>query len=145
MGAKLPSSAKRRSAPTPDINVTPLVDVVLVLLIIFMVVTPAINDGEHIELPEITKVDKKKPEMDPIDLTLANGGVTLLDKERVSAGELLQKLIALHEAVPDRKIMINADVNLPYKRVRETFAALRDIGFSGMQLKVIQRKQETGA
>ena len=73
MAISLASRARGNQA-TPDINVTPLVDVVLVLLIIFMVITPALVEGEHIELPVINQPDQKPRDMNPIELTLASNG-----------------------------------------------------------------------
>ena len=64
-------------APTPDINVTPLVDIVLVLLIIFMVVTPALAQGEATQLPVAAKIDKVPKDVDPIKLIMAANGVLL--------------------------------------------------------------------
>ena len=62
---------------SPEINITPLVDVVLVLLIIFMVVTPALNEGAQIELPNITTPDPKAKYMNPIEVTVAPDGTTV--------------------------------------------------------------------
>jgi biopolymer transport protein ExbD/biopolymer transport protein TolR len=132
-----PSSSAKQ--PEPEINVTPLVDVVLVLLIIFMVITPALNDGEHVELPEIFNPDKKK-EMEPIDVTMAVNGVVLVDKERVEPAQLRERLVALHKENEERKLMLKADSALPYKKLRETFAMIQGIGFRGVSLKVVQKK-----
>ena len=146
MGVQLEATTKsssKRPEPKPDINVTPLVDVVLVLLIIFMVVTPAINDGENVTLPEIFAVDKKKDEMEPIDVAITIDGSVLLDKERIERAELEPKLKEMHEASPERKIMLKADVRLPYKEMRETFVMVHNIGFRGVKLKVLQRKRES--
>ncbi|MEZ4439011.1 MAG: biopolymer transporter ExbD [Polyangiaceae bacterium] len=114
-------------------------DVVLVLLIIFMVVTPAINEGEAVELPEIFNISAKK-DGEPIEVTMAPEGVFVLDHERITAQSLGPKLKAMHEAEPDRWLMLKADSTLPYKDVRETFAELQHIGFFGVSLKVIQKK-----
>ena len=140
MGARLSRSSSSK-LPEPDINVTPLVDVVLVLLIIFMVITPALNEGEHVELPAIVQTDAKKKEMDPIELTVAMNGVLVLDKERVDASALESRLTQLHQESPDRKLMIKADTNLGYGAIREHFARAQDIGFAGIKLKVTKRKE----
>ena len=147
MGAQVtPSSAGQRkggqrAAPRPEINVTPLVDIVLVLLIIFMVITPALNDGEHIDLPSILEVDKKKKDLEPIELTLAVGGKVLLEKDPIDEAVLEQRLRELHAQSPERGMMLKADVALPYKRLREIFAKVQGIGFRGVSLNVRQRKE----
>jgi len=137
-------ASTRNSLPEPEINVTPLVDVVLVLLIIFMVITPALNEGEHVELPAINEIDKKAKE-DAIDLTLALGGIVLLEKQRIAEADLRDRLVQMHDAQPDRKLMLKADTALPYKKIRETFAMAREIGFRGVALKVEKHKPAPGA
>ena len=67
-------SGKKKQQPEPEMNVTPLVDVTLVLLIIMMVVAPSINEGERIELPAIELPDKKPKDDDPIEVTVAAKG-----------------------------------------------------------------------
>jgi biopolymer transport protein ExbD/biopolymer transport protein TolR len=143
MGASL--SPKSSKQPEPEINVTPLVDVVLVLLIIFMVIAPALNEGEHVELPEILTPDQKKKELEPIDLTLAANGNLVLDKQLVTEGELRSRLEALHAEDPERRILLKADTALPYGKVRDTFAMVQDVGFRGVSLKVLERKKQPDA
>jgi biopolymer transport protein TolR len=140
MGAPLKKNRGSSKQPEPDINVTPLVDVVLVLLIIFMVVTPALNEGEHIELPEIVNVDEKK-EQNLIDLTMAANGRVLLEKEPVAKDALEARLAALYAADPERKVMLNADETLPYETMRSTFKLVQEVGFRGVKLKVLQQKK----
>ncbi len=139
MGASLATSSGKQ--PKPDINVTPLVDVVLVLLIIFMVVTPALNEGEHVELPAIEKPDPKPKDLNPIKLTLAANGRIIVDDVPVAKAELRSRLRALHEEDPERALLLNSDETLPYKQVRDTFASLQDLGFKGVSLKVTELKQ----
>lgn len=130
--------------PAPEINVTPLVDIVLVLLIIFMVVTPAIAQGEQLTLPEIEKPDEKPKDLNPIKLTLAPGGRIILDDEPVQQAELKRRLRNLHELDPEQNLRINTDEKVKYKRVRETLAIVQDIGFKGVALKVIEKKKKGG-
>ena len=145
MGASSLASSTRRKQPEPEINVTPLVDVVLVLLIIFMVIAPAINQGEHVELPAILQPDAKPKDMNPIEVTLALNGNVLLDKERIEPAELQAKVEKLHQEDPDRALMLLTDEAMPYKKVRETFAQLQDMGFKGLSLKVTEKKKKAGA
>lgn len=140
MGARLGTKHASRKQPEPEINVTPLVDVVLVLLIIFMVVAPALEEGEQIELPAIANSDDEKNDDALIHLTLAANGRILLEKENVAESELEAQLTALHAGAPERKLILNADAALPYEKVRTTFKVVQDVGFRGVKLKVVDRK-----
>jgi biopolymer transport protein ExbD/biopolymer transport protein TolR len=139
MGASL--GTKSGKQPEPEINVTPLVDVVLVLLIIFMVIAPALNEGEHVELPAVQQPDTTKKDIDPVDVTLASNGSVLVDRERIAEETLRERLTALHEADPERRLLLKADQNIPWERVRATFATIQEIGFRGVSLKVLERKK----
>ncbi|MDX2054922.1 MAG: biopolymer transporter ExbD [Polyangiaceae bacterium] len=126
-------------------NVTPLVDVVLVLLIIFMVIAPALNEGEHIELPSIFQPDPKPKDMNPIDVAMAYGGKYLVDKQVLDESGVRPLLVKLHAADPERNVMLKTDERIPYKKVRENLAMLQKIGFPGVSLKVMERKAGGGA
>ena len=145
MGGKRPATVPRRnkgSDPEPAINITPLVDVVLVLLIIFMVVTPAIMDGEHVELPKIENVDKDK-ENNPIELTLTVDEVIVLEEQRYTdMAKLKAKLVPMHEIDPERKLMLKTDKKVPYRVIRKMFAMVQEVGFRGVKLKVTTNKQD---
>ncbi|MBN1610685.1 MAG: biopolymer transporter ExbD [Polyangiaceae bacterium] len=134
-------SRKRRkfAAPVPEINVTPLVDVVLVLLIIFMVIAPALNEGARVDLPAIFQPDPDAKDLSPIEVTIAAQGELLLDRRPIEPRTLSERLRRMHTIDPNRHVMLKSDENIPYKRVRETFATIQDIGFRGVSLKVIQR------
>jgi biopolymer transport protein TolR len=142
MGGPAKPSSRPKQQPSPHINVTPLVDVVLVLLIIFMVVTPALSEGEHVELPAIMNVDKKK-DVEPLDVTLALNGIVVFDKDRIEIGELRDRLTAAYAEDPERRLLLKADSALPYVEVREAFALAQEIGYQGISLKVIERKPAT--
>ncbi len=124
----------------PDINVTPLVDVVLVLLIIFMVVTPALAQGEQIEIPEVSRIDQRAKDMNPIKLVIAANGRTLLNERAVDRHELEERLKRLHRQDPGRQLKANIDSKIAYKTVREMLAMFQDIGFKGVSLKVRPKK-----
>lgn len=145
MGATLNPSGASRAQPEPEINVTPLVDVVLVLLIIFMVIAPAINEGEQVELPAILRPDPKPKDLHPIDVTVALNGRVLVDKEPVERSSLERKLRELHTADPERELLLKTDTKMPYRTVRGVLAELQGIGFKGLSLKVTERKAQPGS
>jgi biopolymer transport protein TolR len=144
MGAALTPSGKRTKQPEPDINVTPLVDVVLVLLIIFMVIAPALEHGERVELPAVFQPDKKqKGKLDPITVTIAYGEKLYYEKEPVDMVALQAKLTAIHTAEPDRRMVLKGDGSVPYVRIREVFAMAQATGFPGIAL-VVSKKGKGG-
>lgn len=138
MGATLPASTKRpRNSAVPEINVTPLVDVVLVLLIIFMVIAPALEHGERVELPAVSQPDKQqKGKLDPVTVTVAASGTLYLEKEVVPADALPGRLADLHAREPDRRVVLKGDGTLDYAKVREVFGIVQNAGFGGVSLQV---------
>src|SRR5262245_2827653 len=141
-GKRAKKKPVRGQGPKPDMNVTPLVDIVLVLLIIFMVVTPALAQGETIQLPEVLRIDKLAKDVDPIKVIVSANGSLLLNGKKVDRAELEEKLRKLHAADPNRAVLLNTDVKLKYVRVREMLALMQNIGFKGVSLKVAPRKAE---
>jgi biopolymer transport protein TolR len=138
MGVAL--GGKKSKGASPDINITPLVDVVLVLLIIFMVVTPAINEGAQIELPKVLTPDPKTKYTNPIEVTIAPDGTTVCEKETIQLSQLKPKLVALHAKDPERALMLKSDQLMKWGKMRNAFFDLQDIGFKGVLLKVTERK-----
>jgi biopolymer transport protein TolR len=125
---------------TPEINITPLVDVVLVLLIIFMVVTPAINEGAQIELPKVLTPDPKTKYVNPIEVTITPDGTTVLDKQTIKLAQLKGKLVEMHAKEPDRALMLKSDQGMKWGKMRSAFFDLQDVGFKGVLLKVTEKK-----
>lgn len=140
MGASSSHAKTKRQQPEPEMNVTPLVDVTLVLLIIMMVIAPSINEGEHIELPSINLPDEK-PKDDPIEVTVAANGVLVVEDERVAPDQLRLRLEQLHRDDAERTVRLKCDRTLPYGQMREKFTLLQDVGFRGVQLKVVEKKK----
>jgi biopolymer transport protein TolR len=132
----------RKGRPEPEINVTPLVDIVLVLLIIFMVVTPSLAEGETIEPPAVARLDRAPRDINPINVILAANGRTLLNQKPVGDQQLEQELRTLHRAKPNRQLLLNTDTKVPYGRVRSTLALLQKVGFKGVSLKVRPRRED---
>lgn len=134
------SQSPSKVVATPDINITPLVDVCLVLLIIFMVIAPALSEGAMLELPKAVTADPKPKDANPIELAMGSDGSIVLDKQRVDSVSLKGKLEALHGAEPKRALLLKMDQSAPYKQVRDTFALVQDVGFKGILLKVSDKK-----
>jgi biopolymer transport protein ExbD/biopolymer transport protein TolR len=141
MGAAIPAaSKKRRDEAAPNINITPLVDVVLVLLIIFMVIAPALEHGERVELPGVFFPDKiQKGKLDPITLTVGRGGTVYYEKTPVPLADLPARLAVAHQAEPDRRVVLKGDGMVEYQKIRDVFLVAQNAGFSGIALQVSKR------
>ena len=129
-----------RNRIVPEINVTPLVDVVLVLLIIFMVIAPALEAGERVELPGIINVDPKS-KLDAVTLTITVSGRLLLEKEPIEAGALQAALRDLHGREPDKRLVLKADKGVKYGEMRKIFDDVQKVGFLGTALMVDEKKK----
>jgi biopolymer transport protein TolR len=123
-----------------DINVTPLVDVVLVLLIIFMVVTPMLERGQKVQLPKShSSDDTKKPESYIISLPADHS--VWLDEEKLTEERLEPALAAAVQKNPDKKLLIKGDQSLKVKDLRKVLAAADAAGARGVSLAVEEVKQ----
>ncbi len=129
-----------RNRIVPEINVTPLVDVVLVLLIIFMVIAPALEAGERVELPGIVNVDPKS-KLDAVTLTITVSGRLLLEKEPIDAAALQAALRDLHARTPEKRLVLKADKGVKYGEMRKIFDDVQKVGFLGTALMVDEKKK----
>ncbi len=127
----------RPEAHPPEINVTPLVDVVLVLLIIFMVVIPQLEAGAAIDLPKAHNPDQKSDvETDAITVSMTARGEVFLDRQPIARPALVPELVALHRRQPARPLRIKGDRNARYRAVRDLFRDCQSVGFPGVALEV---------
>ncbi len=131
-----------RRAIVPEMNVTPLGDVVLVLLIIFMVVTPQIEAGASVDLPVAANPDKENKELKPTTVSLASNGAFYLDRKELKRDALMAELKALRAKDPDSPVVLKADKGVRYSEVRGVFKAMQDLGFPGINLQVIDRPKQ---
>ncbi|MAQ17983.1 MAG: biopolymer transporter ExbD [Sandaracinus sp.] len=120
----------------PAMNVTPLVDIVLVLLIIFMVVLPNQEKGAAVEVPTIAHGEEDPDEGEPIILSIDDQGRMYLDAQRLDDETFTAALDQAHAAEPERKLMLRADRDVKYARIRALFAIAQDIGFPGVMMRV---------
>ncbi|HJL17809.1 MAG TPA: biopolymer transporter ExbD [Sandaracinaceae bacterium LLY-WYZ-13_1] len=136
----MPSLSRKGGAqrPKPAMNVTPLVDVVLVLLIIFMIVIPAMEEGLNLELPAVQNPDPEQEEEgpEPIMLAVNANGTVFLQEQLVPDGELEAHLQRAHRRQPNRRLVLRGDRGVEYGEIRELFARAQAVGFPGVSLRV---------
>jgi biopolymer transport protein ExbD/biopolymer transport protein TolR len=124
----------------PDMNVTPLVDVVLVLLIIFMVVAPRMEQDIPVTLPGIFHPDPDtEVSSPPLILTVKRAGEYVVAGQRHDLDSAIMALSAAHARDPSRRLELRADATLRYKDVRAIYGRARQVGFPGMSLLVSHR------
>ncbi len=142
------SSGGRRassSEPISEINVTPMVDVMLVLLIIFMVAAPMLTVGIKVELPK-TQAKALTDQKEPLTITLKKNGGIFVQERKTSQKNLIAHLQAVTKNNPDVKIYIRADKELNYGSVMVIMGSLSSNGFTKFafitdQKKKIKKKQ----
>ena len=136
MGAILPSRRRGRRAPMSEINVTPLVDVMLVLLIIFMVTAPLLVAGVPVDLPE-SRAQALDQQAKPVQIALDGQGNIFIDDAPVTAGALSARLadIAAQPEPPEgRRIYLRADKGLDYGQVMRVMGELNRAGLNRVAL-----------
>jgi biopolymer transport protein ExbD len=119
--------------PVADINVTPLVDVMLVLLVIFMVTAPMLTAGVTVDLPR-TAAPRLAPPEPPLELGLTRDGKLFLFKEEVAEPELEPRLAALHAETPDRALHLRADRGIEYGEVLRVMGLVHRAGIHRVAL-----------
>jgi len=129
--------AKRRPRMS-EINVTPMVDVMLVLLIIFMVTAPMITAGINVDLPE-TKAKPSRSDAKPLEITIDSRGDIYIAQSKVSKTELPEKLEALHADNPERLIYLKGDKRLDYGKFAEVMGEVSSAGFTKITLLTGQK------
>ena len=124
MGTQLTRSRRRALS---EINVTPFVDVMLVLLIIFMVTAPLMQQGIDVDLPDTT-TQPIRVKSDPLILSVKADGSYYLGRKAVALEELVTKLEAVFDARGSREVFLRADEKAPYGVVVQAMAAARQAG-----------------
>ncbi|MGB3446142.1 MAG: protein TolR [Xanthobacteraceae bacterium] len=126
---------RRRSAPMSEINVTPMVDVMLVLLIIFMVSAPLLTVGVPLDLPQ-TQAKSLDQDKDPLTLSVNLKGQVFLNDTEIAIDELVPKLKAITEARAgmDERIFVRGDRKVDYGTVMKVMGRLSSAGFRRVAL-----------
>ena len=121
------SDSPQRGALASQINVTPLVDVMLVLLIIFMVTAPIIQQGVEVNLPKV-KAQALPGKEEQFIVSITRNRDVYLNDTRISAEQLSEKLRAISIERPNRQVFLRADDAVPYGEVVRTMAAIKAAG-----------------
>ena len=136
MGGGSPSKGVKN-----EINVTPLVDVCLVLLIIFMVVTPMLQRGKDVRLPKSQSTDEEQKQSDPLILSLTADKRTWVESDAFDDEGLKQRLAQELAAQPHRKVLLKGDESLTFGDVRRVMEITRKAGAKGVALGVEELKK----
>jgi biopolymer transport protein TolR len=123
-----------KSAAMSDINVTPFVDVMLVLMIIFMVAAPMLTVGVPIELPKTAATPMPAEQEEPLTITMTAEGRLMIQTQEVGEADLIPKLQAVAAERTSDKIFLRADGVIPYARVAQVMGALNAGGFRNIGL-----------
>ncbi|MGL4415791.1 protein TolR [Roseinatronobacter monicus] len=122
------------AARMSEINVTPFVDVMLVLLIIFMVAAPMLTVGVPVELPRTSAGALPAEQEEPLSITLTADGTVLIMSTEIDPSDLIPQLRAVAAERRDNKVFLRADGAIPYERVVQVMGALNSGGFNNIGL-----------
>ncbi len=132
MAAVLSKAARRRGMMS-EINVTPFVDVMLVLLVVFMITAPLMTVGVPVDLPE-TPVPEIPGSDEPLAVTIDAQGAIYLQDTEIGLDELGPRLAAVTERKPDTRIFVRGDKAIDYGRVMQVMGVLSEAGFTNVAL-----------
>lgn len=121
---------RRRRALNSEINVTPFVDVMLVLLIVFMITAPLLATGIDVTLPNAKAKPLPQGQSDALALTIKSDGTLFLQEEEITMAELEPKLRAIVNAGYDERIYVRGDTVIPLGVVADVFARIQAAGFN---------------
>ena len=125
---------KNKKAAQSDINVTPLIDIVLVLLIIFMVTAPLLTVGVPVELPKTAATALPSEQEEPLTVTVLADGSVQIQKTETGRDDLVAKLRAISAERASDRVFLRADGAVPYASIMEVMGALNAGGFSNIGL-----------
>ena len=134
------SRGRHRTGPMSEINVTPMVDVMLVLLVIFMVTAPLLTVGVQVDLPK-TKASIIRGEDEPLAITVDREGQLFLQETKIELEGLLPSLTAITGNNPDVRIFVRGDAAVDYGRVMEVMGTINVAGYNNVALVTRQLKK----
>jgi len=131
----LPNSKRRSKSykPISDINVTPLVDVMLVLLVVFMITAPLLTVGVPIELPK-TQANQMSGDNEPLIISITEKNEIFIQKTEISIEDLIEKLQAIAGIGYKERIYIKGDRNINYEIVMKVMGRISSAGYSSIGL-----------
>jgi biopolymer transport protein TolR len=127
--------------PLAEINITPMVDVMLVLLIIFMVAAPLLTVGVPIDLPE-TQAKALNSETQPITVSINNKGQVFLQETEIPVDEIVAKLEAISKTGYDERIYVRGDKDADYGTVMKVMARISSAGYRNLGLVTLQEQDK---
>ena len=127
------AKSKRRYQPMAEINVTPFVDVMLVLLVVFMVTAPLLTVGVKVDLPT-AEADVIRGNDEPLTVSINGSGEVYLQESLISMQDLVPKLRAITSEKPDTRIFVRGDKEIHYGLVMEIMGAINSAGFGKVSL-----------
>lgn len=133
MSAPRRGSGGRKYAPMAEINVTPMVDVMLVLLIIFMVAAPMLTVGVPVDLPK-ANASVIPDEKTPVEVTVQKSGQIFVQEREVSIDNLIPILMAVTESNPEARIYVRGDAGITYGQLMEVMGNINGAGFKKVAL-----------
>ena len=128
-----PRLAGRSYRPMSEINVTPFVDVMLVLLVVFMITAPLLTVGVPVDLPKAA-APLLQGQDEPLTVTLDAGGTIFIQETEVALDDLVARLVAITDRKADTRIFLRGDQGIPYGRVMEVMATIGSAGFTKVAL-----------
>ena len=130
---RLNSKTYKKNKTISQINVTPFVDVMLVLLIVFMITAPLLTVGVSVDLPK-TKASQLNSKGDPIIISIKKNGDLFIQEREIETLQLLPRLQAISSGNKNLRIYVRGDKNVPYGLVLDTIAKIKNSGFKKVAL-----------
>ncbi|MGI9083282.1 MAG: protein TolR [Candidatus Fonsibacter lacus] len=133
MAFRIQNNRSRKRVPMSEINVTPFVDVMLVLLIIFMVTAPMLTAGVAVNLPD-SSANSLPDDKEPLTISINAKGETFIQDTQVETGQLVSKILAMSKNRTDTRIYVRGDKSIDYGKVMEVMGLLSKGGFTKVAL-----------